>query len=142
VTGPVRIARGPLCQKGRDLPRGELGAERGPTACRWSPRDPPPPRTRPSNRMAGSVPKGDRMFFERSTGRRFRLRTTLAVMGLVGSSLALSVPARAVVDPNDPTPTENYAPKAGYVYDAPRPAGRLTPATGRLVRTHAAECST
>ncbi|HVW32479.1 MAG TPA: glycosyl hydrolase [Acidimicrobiia bacterium] len=83
------------------------------------------------------------MSFERSASRRFRLRTTLAVMGLVGSSLAMStLPARAVVDPKDPTPTENYVPKAGYVYDAPRPAGRLTPATGALFGTHSDEVST
>jgi hypothetical protein len=79
------------------------------------------------------------MFFERATSRRFRLRTTLAVMGLVGSSLALSIPARAYVVPSDPTPTENYVPKAGYVYDAPRPAGPLTPATGALFGTHSDE---
>ena len=82
------------------------------------------------------------MFFERATGRRFRLRTTLAVMGLIGSSLALAMPARAVVDPSDPTPTENYVPKAGYVYDAPRTPGRLTPATGSLFGTHSDEVST
>ena len=67
--------------------------------------------------MAGSVPKGDRMFFERSTGRRFRLRTTLAVMGLVGSSLALSVPARAVVDPNDPTHHDELPDNLGTIRD-------------------------
>jgi ribosomal protein L24E len=80
------------------------------------------------------------MFFERSTGRRFRLRTTLAVMGLVGSSLALSMPARAeFAQPDDNDPTELYVPEAGYVYDAPRPAGRLTPATGALFGTHSDE---
>ena len=70
------------------------------------------------------------MFFERSTGRRFRLRATLAVMGLVGSSLALSLPARGeeFAHPEDDDPTELYVPKAGYNYNAPRPAGRLTPA--------------
>ncbi len=81
------------------------------------------------------------MFFERSTGRRLRLSTTLAVMGLVGSSLALSVPARAHHTP-DPTPTESYVPKAGYVYDAPRPDGRLAPATGALFGTHSEEIRT
>jgi hypothetical protein len=81
------------------------------------------------------------MFFERSSSRRFRLRTTLAVVGLVGSSLALSIPARAVVDPSDPTPTENYVPKAGY-QPGPRTAGRLTPATGALFGSHSDEIST
>ncbi|MEW6474084.1 MAG: glycosyl hydrolase [Actinomycetota bacterium] len=81
------------------------------------------------------------MFFERSTGRRFRLRATLAVIGLVGSSLALSLPARGAefAQPDDDDPTELYVPKAGYVYDAPRPAGRLTPATGALFGTHSEE---
>ncbi|MGH2689144.1 MAG: hypothetical protein ACRDKW_10110, partial [Actinomycetota bacterium] len=61
------------------------------------------------------------MFFERSTGRRARLRATLVVMGLVGSSLAMSLPARAEVlaHPEDDDPTEHYVPKAGYVYNAP-----------------------
>jgi len=81
------------------------------------------------------------MFFERSTGRRFRLRAALAVMGLVGSSLAMSLPARAEVlaHPEDDDPTEHYVPKAGYVYDAPRPAGRLAPAQGALFGTHSDE---
>jgi ribosomal protein L24E len=80
------------------------------------------------------------MFFERSTGRRPRLRTTLAVLGLVGSSLALSLPARAeYAQPDDNDPTELYVPEAGYVYNAPRPAGRLTPATGALFGTHSDE---
>ncbi|HET9770953.1 MAG TPA: hypothetical protein VFS16_08700, partial [Acidimicrobiia bacterium] len=86
------------------------------------------------------------MLFERSTGRRFRLRATLVAVGLVGSSLALSVPARAEVfaDPNDPEPTELYVPRNGYgyVYDAPRPKGRLTPATGALFGTHSDEIDT
>ncbi|HYH50563.1 MAG TPA: glycosyl hydrolase, partial [Acidimicrobiia bacterium] len=83
------------------------------------------------------------MFFERSTGRRFRLRATLAVMGLVGSSLAMSLPARAeeFAHPEDDDPTELYVPKAGYVYDAPRPEGRLAPATGALFGTHSEEMS-
>ncbi|HZI37536.1 MAG TPA: hypothetical protein VFF24_04465, partial [Acidimicrobiia bacterium] len=82
------------------------------------------------------------MLFERSTGRRFRLRAALVVMGLVGSSLALSLPARAeFAQPDDDDPTELYVPKAGYVYDAPRPAGRLTPATGALFGTHSDEIS-
>jgi hypothetical protein len=80
------------------------------------------------------------MSFERSNGRRFRLRTTLALVGLVGSSLALSVPARAVVVPSDPTPTESYVPKSGYT-PGPRAAGRLTPATGALFGTHSDELS-
>jgi hypothetical protein len=93
--------------------------------------------------MVGSYSKGDRMFFERSTGRRFRLRTTLAVMGLVGSSLALSMPARAeFAQPDDNDPTELYVPEAGYNYNAPRPAGRLTPATGALFGTHSDEVNT
>ena len=75
------------------------------------------------------------MFFERSTGRRPRLRTTLAVMGLVGSSLALSLPARAVVDPTDPTPTENYVPVSGYT-PGPRAGGPLTLSTGALLGIH------
>ena len=78
------------------------------------------------------------MFFERSTSRRPRLRATLVLMGLVGSSLALSVPARAHHTP-DPTPTESYVPDAGYVYDAPRPTGRLVPKTGALFGTHSEE---
>ena len=83
------------------------------------------------------------MLFERSTGRRFRLRATLAVMGLVGSSLALSLPARAeFAQPDDDDPTELYVPKAGYVYDAPRTQGRLAPATGALFGTHSDEIST
>ncbi|MDQ1566154.1 MAG: hypothetical protein QOF96_1034, partial [Actinomycetota bacterium] len=80
------------------------------------------------------------MSFERSSGRRFRLRTTLALVGLVGSSLAMSVPARAVVVPSDPTPTESYVPKSGYT-PGPRAAGRLTPATGALFGTHSDELS-
>ncbi len=94
--------------------------------------------------VVGLYPKGDPMFFERSTGRR-RLRTTLAVLGLVGSSLALSLPAQAeFADPSDPTPTELYTPRNGYgyVYDAPRPKGRLTPATGALFGTHSDEINT
>ena len=84
------------------------------------------------------------MFLERSTGRRFRLRTTLALMGLVGSSLALSLPARGAefAHPEDDDPTELYVPEAGYVYNAPRPAGRLTPATGALFGTHSDEIGT
>ena len=84
------------------------------------------------------------MFFERSTGRRPRLRTTLVLMGLVGSSLALSLPARAEVlaHPEDDDPTEHYVPKAGYRYDAPRPAGRLAPKTGALFGTHSDEFGT
>jgi hypothetical protein len=83
------------------------------------------------------------MFFERSTGRRARLRTTLAVAGLVASSLALAVPARAeYAQPTDNDPTELYVPEAGYIYDAPRPAGRLTPATGALFGTHSDEVNT
>jgi hypothetical protein len=62
-------------------------------------------------------------------------------MGLVGSSLAVSVPARAVVVPSDPTPTENYVPKSGYT-PGPRAAGRLTPATGALFGSHSDEMST
>src|SRR5687768_7195618 len=96
-----------------------------------SARAPPhlPKRAPPGSGWA--LPKGDGMLFERSTGRRFRLRATLVVMGLVGSSLALSLPARAeFAQPDDDDPTELYVPKAGYVYNAPRPAGRLTPATG------------
>ena len=80
------------------------------------------------------------MFFERSTGRRPRLRATLVLMGLVGSSLALALPARAeFAHPEDNDPTELYVPKAGYVYDAPRPAGRLAPATGALFGVHSDE---
>jgi Glycosyl hydrolase family 26 len=75
------------------------------------------------------------MSFERPTGRRFRLRTTLAVMGLIGSSLALSLPARAVVDPTDPTPTENYVPVSGYT-PGPRAGGPLTLQTGALFGVH------
>jgi hypothetical protein len=83
------------------------------------------------------------MFFERSTGRRARLRTTLAVMGLVGSSLAMALPARAeYAQPDDDDPTELYVPKAGYVYNAPRTPGRLTPATGALLGVHSDEIST
>ncbi|HEV8623699.1 MAG TPA: glycosyl hydrolase [Acidimicrobiia bacterium] len=83
------------------------------------------------------------MFFERSTGRRARLRATLAVMGLVGSSLALALPARAeYAQPDDDDPTELYVPKAGYVYNAPRTPGRLTPATGALFGTHSDEVNT
>jgi hypothetical protein len=83
------------------------------------------------------------MFFERSTGRRARLRATLAVMGLVGSSLALALPARAeFAQPNDDDPTELYVPQAGYVYNAPRTPGRLTPATGTLFGTHSDEINT
>ena len=87
------------------------------------------------------------MFFERSTGRRARLRTTLAVVGLVASSLAASIPARAwfddagtIVDPKDSTPTEKYVPKAGYT-PGPRTPGRLTPATGALFGVHGDEVS-
>ena len=82
------------------------------------------------------------MSFERPPGRRFRLRTTLAVLGLIGSSLAMSVPARAaddkIVDPSDPTPTEQYVPVAGYT-PGPRTPGRLTPSTGALFGVHADE---
>jgi ribosomal protein L24E len=81
------------------------------------------------------------MFFERSTRRFSRLRTTLAVMGLVGSSLALSIPARAFIDSGDKDPTELYVPEAGYIYDAPRTPGRLTPATGALFGSHSDEIS-
>ncbi|HEV3365485.1 MAG TPA: glycosyl hydrolase, partial [Acidimicrobiia bacterium] len=82
------------------------------------------------------------MFFERSTGRRPRLRATLVLMGPVASSMALSAPARAeFAQPDDNDPTELYEPKARYVYDAPRPAGRLTPATGALFGTHSEEIS-
>jgi Glycosyl hydrolase family 26 len=87
------------------------------------------------------------MFFERSTGRRARLRTTLAVLGLVGSSLLASIPAQAwfddagtIVDPKDSTPTEKYVPKAGYT-PGPRTPGRLTPATGALFGVHGDEVS-
>jgi hypothetical protein len=91
----------------------------------------------------GSYPKGERMFFERSTGRPPRLRATLVVMGLVASSAALALPARAeFAHPDDDDPTELYVPKAGYVYNAPRPAGRLTPASGALFGTHSDEIST
>ena len=80
------------------------------------------------------------MFFERSTGRRFRLRATLAVMGLVGSSLALSLPARAeFAQPDDDDPTELYVPEGGLLYHGPRTPGRLTPATGALFGTHSDE---
>jgi hypothetical protein len=75
------------------------------------------------------------MSFERPPGRRFRLRTTLAVLGLIGSSLAMSIPARAVVDPTDPTPTENYAPVSGYT-PGPRAGGPLTLKTGALFGVH------
>ena len=82
------------------------------------------------------------MFFERSTGRRFRLRATLAVMGLVGSSLALSLPARAeFAQPDDDDPTELYVPVAGY-QPGPRTPGRLTPGTGALFGTHSEEFRT
>jgi hypothetical protein len=82
------------------------------------------------------------MSFERSTGRRSRLGTALTVLGLVGSSLAMSIPARAadtkIVDPTDPTPTEQYVPVAGYT-PGPRTPGRLTPSTGALFGVHADE---
>ena len=100
-----------------------------------------PARARPPP-VVGSYPKGDRMSLERPTGRRYRLRTTLAVLGLIGSSLALSIPARAfddtIVDPTDKTPTEKYVPKAGYTPGARTP-GRLTPSTGALFGVHADE---
>jgi hypothetical protein len=80
------------------------------------------------------------MFFERSGSRRPRLRTTLAVLGVVGASLMTALPARAeFAQPDDNDPTELYVPEAGYNYHAPRPAGRLTPATGALFGTHSDE---
>jgi hypothetical protein len=75
------------------------------------------------------------MSFERSTGRRSRLGTALTVLGLVGSSLAVSIPAGAVVDPTDPTPTENYVPVSGYV-PGRRAGGPLTLQTGALFGVH------
>jgi len=82
------------------------------------------------------------MFFERSTSRRPWLRATVAVVGLVASSLALSAPARAAYhDPGDDTPTEVYMPKAGLT-PGPRTPGKLTPATGALFGTHSDEVTT
>ena len=83
------------------------------------------------------------MLFERSAGRRPRLRTALVLLGLVGSSLALAPAAPAVVDPKDPCPTETYGDNkppcdqlhAGYT-PGPRAPGRLAPATGALLGTH------
>jgi hypothetical protein len=76
------------------------------------------------------------MFFERSTGRPPRLWTTLALIGLVGASVASgALPAQGYADPNDPTPTENYVPVAGYA-PGPRAGGPLTLKTGALMGVH------
>jgi Glycosyl hydrolase family 26 len=76
------------------------------------------------------------MSFERSTGRRPRLWTTLAALGLAGSLLASGSPAaHAFADPKDPTPTENYVPLSGYT-PGPRAGGPLTLQSGALLGVH------